>query len=84
MTAIILPCAACGERKILLDGSQHGRPALCAIRFAGIRKKAGAILNLLPVSNQSALTLLEQARFIDELHQRGDLERCWGGSRWCP
>src|SRR5215471_9464351 len=65
---------ASGEMKILLNGFKRRR---CALRL-GLHHvpylslgddEAGAILNLLRVSNQSALTLLEQARFIDQLRQ---------------
>jgi predicted transcriptional regulator len=66
--------AAAGEGKILLNGFKRRR---CALHL-GIRRvpyvslgedQAGAILNLLRLSNQSALSLLEQARFIDQLRQ---------------
>ena len=66
--------AASGEGKILLNGFKRRR---CALHL-GIRRvpyvslgedQAGAILNLLRLSNQSALSLLEQARFIDQLRQ---------------
>lgn len=66
---------ACGESKILLNGFKRRR---CALRL-GLHQvpyvslgedEAGAILHLLRVSNQSALSLLEQARFIDQLRQR--------------
>jgi predicted transcriptional regulator len=62
------------EGKILLNGFKRRR---CALRL-GLHhvpyvslgeEAAGAILNLLRVSNQSALSLLEQARFIDELRR---------------
>jgi predicted transcriptional regulator len=58
----------------LLNGFKRRR---CALHL-GIRRvpyvslgedQAGAILNLLRLSNQSALSLLEQARFIDQLRQ---------------
>ena len=66
--------AASGEGKILLNGFKRRR---CALRL-GIQRvpyvslgedQAGAILNLLRLSNQSALSLLEQARFIDQLRR---------------
>lgn len=66
--------AAAGEGKILLNGFKRRR---CALHL-GIRRvpyvslgedQAGAILNLLRLCNQSALSLLEQARFIDQLRQ---------------
>jgi len=66
--------AASGEGKILLNGFKRRR---CALHL-GIRRvpyvslgedQAGAILNLLRLCNQSALSLLEQARFIDQLRQ---------------
>lgn len=66
--------AASGEVKILLNGFKRRR---CALRL-GIHRvpyvllgedEADAILNLLRVSNQSALSLLEQARFIDQLRR---------------
>ena len=66
--------AASGEGKILLNGFKRRR---CALRL-GIRRvpyvslgedQAGAILNLLRLCNQSALSLLEQARFLDQLRQ---------------
>jgi predicted transcriptional regulator len=66
--------AASGEVKILLNGFKRRR---CALRL-GIERvpyvllgedEADAILNLLRVSNQSALSLLEQARFIDQLRR---------------
>ena len=65
---------AAGERKILLNGFKRRR---CALRL-GLHHvpyvalgddEAGAILNLLRVSNQSALSLLEQARFIEQLRR---------------
>lgn len=66
--------AASGEGKILLNGFKRRR---CALHL-GIRRvpyvslgedQAEAILNLLRLCNQSALSLLEQARFIDQLRQ---------------
>lgn len=66
--------AACGAVKILLNGFKRRR---CALRL-GLPfvpyislgdDEAGAILNLLRVSNQSALSLLEQARFIEQLRR---------------
>ncbi|PYS55330.1 MAG: chromosome partitioning protein ParB, partial [Acidobacteria bacterium] len=65
---------AAGEQKILLNGFKRRR---CALRL-GLphvpyvslgEDEAGAILNLLRMSNQSALSLLEQARFIDQLRR---------------
>lgn len=65
---------ASGERKILLNGFKRRR---CALRL-GLHHvpyvslgddEAGAILNLLRLCNQCALSLLEQARFIDELRR---------------
>jgi len=66
--------AACGAVNILLNGFKRRR---CALRL-GLHRvpylslgddEAGAILNLLRVSNQSVLSLLEQARFIDQLRR---------------
>jgi predicted transcriptional regulator len=65
---------AAGELKILLNGFKRRR---CALRLglhhvpyvALGEDEAGAILHLLRLSNQSALTLLEQARFIDQLRR---------------
>ena len=63
-----------GEGKILLNGFKRRR---CALRL-GLRHvpyvslgedEAGAILHLLRVCNHSALNLLEQARFIDQLRR---------------
>jgi predicted transcriptional regulator len=63
-----------GGVRILLNGFKRRR---CALRL-GISSvpyvtlaedQAGAILHLLRASNQSALSLLEQARFIDHLRQ---------------
>lgn len=65
---------ACGQSKILLNGFKRRR---CALRL-GLHSvpyvslgegEAGGILQLLRVSNQSALSLLEQARFIDQLRR---------------
>jgi KorB domain len=65
---------ACGESKILLNGFKRRR---CALRL-GLHSvpyvslgedEAGGILHLLRLCNQSALSLLEQARFIDQLRQ---------------
>ena len=65
---------ACGAVKILLNGFKRRR---CALRLGlhrvpyvslGIDEATG-IINLLRASNQSALSLLEQARFIDQLHR---------------
>jgi predicted transcriptional regulator len=65
---------ASGEEKILLNGFKRRR---CALRL-GIHHvpyvslggdEGGAILNLLRVCNQSALSLLEQARFIEQLRR---------------
>ena len=66
---------ACAENKILLNGFKRRR---CALRL-GLHSapyvslgedEAGGILNLLRLCNQSALSLLEQARFIDQLRRR--------------
>jgi predicted transcriptional regulator len=66
--------ATSGEVKILLNGFKRRR---CALRL-GLDHvpylslgddEAGAIVNLLRVSNESALSLLEQARFIEQLHR---------------
>jgi hypothetical protein len=66
--------AACGESKILLNGFKRRR---CALRL-GLHSvpylslgedEAAGILHLLRVSHESALSLLEQARFIDQLRQ---------------
>src|SRR6516225_1743941 len=65
---------ACGESKILLNGFKRRR---CALRL-GLHSvpyvslgedEGGGIVHLLRVSNQSALSLLEQARFIDQLRR---------------
>src|SRR5438105_1289041 len=70
---------AAGERKILLNGFKRRR---CALRL-GLHHvpyvalgddEAGAILNLLRVSNQSALSLLEQARFIRSEEHTSELQ----------
>ncbi len=62
------------ERSILLNGFKRYR---CATKL-GIRmapyaslaeEEALGILNLLRISNDRSLTILEQARFIDELRQ---------------
>ena len=85
--------AASGERKILLNGFKRRR---CALRL-GLHHvpyvamgddEAGAILNLLRVANQSALTLLEQARFIEQLRQLEKMsvadiaEQLWRSKSW--
>ncbi len=66
--------ATSGEVKILLNGFKRRR---CALRL-GLDHvpylslgddEAGAIVHLLRVSNESALSLLEQARFIEQLHR---------------
>jgi predicted transcriptional regulator len=67
-----------GEVKILLNGFKRRR---CALRLGlhGVPyvslgdDEAGAILHLLRLSNQSALSLLEQARFIDQLRRLENL-----------
>jgi predicted transcriptional regulator len=58
----------------LLNGFKRRRCALrlglpCVPYVSLGADEAGAILNLLRVSNQSALSLLEQARFIDQLRR---------------
>jgi predicted transcriptional regulator len=63
-----------GEVRILLNGFKRRRCALrlgllCVPYVSLAEDEAGAILHLLRVSNQSALSPLEQARFIDHLHQ---------------
>jgi predicted transcriptional regulator len=65
---------ACGENKILLNGFKRRRCALRlglhSVPYVGLAEdEAGAILHLLRVSNQSALSLLEQARFIAQLRR---------------
>ncbi len=66
------------DRKILLNGFKRYR---CAWKL-GIRvapyaslgeDEASGIINLLRVSNDRSLTILEQARFIDELRQVGQM-----------
>jgi predicted transcriptional regulator len=66
--------AAAGEVKILLNGFKRYRCALrlglLSVPYVSLAEgEAGAILRLLRVSNQSTLSLLEQARFIDHLRQ---------------
>lgn len=65
---------ACGEKKILLNGFKRRRCALrlglhCVPYVSLGEDEAGAILHLLRLSNQWALSLLEQARFIDQLRR---------------
>jgi predicted transcriptional regulator len=65
---------ACGENKILLNGFKRRRCALrlglhCVPYVSLAEDEAGGILHLLRVSNQSVLSLLEQARFIDQLRR---------------
>jgi hypothetical protein len=66
------------ERSILLNGFKRCR---CASKL-GIRMapyaslgedEASGIINLLRISNDRSLTILEQARFIDELRQLGPM-----------
>jgi predicted transcriptional regulator len=64
----------CGESKILLNGFKRRRCALHlglqVVPYVSLGEdEAEAILHLLRVSNHSALSLLEQARFIDQLRQ---------------
>jgi predicted transcriptional regulator len=89
----VLEGTASGEMKILLNGFKRRR---CALRLGLLsvpyvslgEDEAGAILNLLRVSNQSALSLLEQARFIDQLRQLEKMsvadiaEQLWRSKSW--
>lgn len=63
-----------GGAKILLNGFKRRRCALqlslpCVPYVSLAEDEAGAILHLLRVSNQSSLSLLEQARFLSELRR---------------
>lgn len=60
---------------ILLNGFKRYRCAaklrICMASYASLGEdEAAAIMNLLRVSNDRSLTILEQARFIEELRQR--------------
>ena len=66
--------AVAGEVRILLNGFKRHRCALrlgmSTVPYVSLGEdEAGAILNLLRVSNQTALSLLEQARFIEQLRR---------------
>src|ERR1700677_2991273 len=66
--------AVAGEVRILLNGFKRRRCALrlglSTVPYVSLGEdEAGAILNLLRVSNQTALSLLEQARFIEQLRR---------------
>lgn len=65
---------SCGELKILLNGFKRRRCALrlglhCVPYVSLAEDEAGAILRLLRVSNEATLSLLEQARFIEQLRR---------------
>ena len=62
------------ERKVLLNGFKRYRCAsklgIRQVPYASLGKDAASgIINLLRVSNDRSLTILEQARFIDDLRQ---------------
>lgn len=64
----------CGQSKVLLNGFKRRRCALRvglhSVPYVSLGEdEAGGILQLLRLSNQSTLSLLEQARFIDQLRQ---------------
>jgi predicted transcriptional regulator len=66
--------AVAGEVRILLNGFKRRRCALrlglSTVPYVSLGEdEAGAILNLLRVSNQTTLSLLEQARFIEQLRR---------------
>jgi hypothetical protein len=63
-----------GERCLLLNGFKRYRCArqlqIRTVPFSSLgEEEAGAILNLLRVSNDKTLSILEQARFLTELKQ---------------
>src|SRR5215831_1493128 len=66
------------ERSVLLNGFKRYRCAtklgIRQVPYATLGKDAtSGIVNLLRVSNDRSLTILEQARFINELRQLGQM-----------